>query len=372
MAKRRFSYPRVLNPASVTLGRGCLKTALDDEAQARVAVMVSGAAAVHEAATAALPAAGADVTWLTKPAGEPDAEAVAAAGRALADFAPSVVLAVGGGSVLDWARLSWAAGAGLLDPQAPVASLSVAPAAAPSFVLVPTTCATGAESATVAVMMSAGRKCPVVADAFMAHRVFLDPQFIEALSQARTALFLCDAASHAIEAFVSIVPNRIARETAASALGLLRRGFSDTPDSATREQLMLGSYFAGAAASHLSVGLAHAFAHTAARYGVSHALGNALALPATARRLAAAGKLDELAAQAGFGPAAELVAWVEALAAAGSAEGARGALDAGLGDAAARADFVGAMRGDVCMRTTPLRLAEAEVEAFVAEVVDAA
>lgn len=369
MAKRKFSYPRVLNPASVTLGRGCLKTVLDDAGDARVAVMVSGAGPVREAATAVLPAAGDKLTWLVKPAGEPDAVAVMDAGQSLARFSPDIVLAIGGGSVLDWARLAWAAAVGALDPRAPVANLVATPAA-PAFVLVPSTCATGAESATVAVLSHEGRKCPVLADAFMARRVFLDPQFIEPLTTAQTALFLCDAASHAIEAFVSIVPNRIAREYAASGLGLLRRGFTDAPDSASREQLMLGAYFAGAAASHLSVGLAHAFAHTAARFGVSHAHGNALALPATARRLAVAGKLDELAAQGGFGTAAALIGWVESLVAtaAGAGAASRGALDDALGDPAARASFVTDLRGDVCMRTTPLRLAEDEIRMFVDEV----
>lgn len=370
MAKRKFSYPRVNSPHSVTLGRGCTKTAVDDFEGVRVAVFVSGSPSVRSAAEGAIKE---DATqWLVKPAGEPTSAMVAAAATQLCEIRPQVILAIGGGSVLDWARLSWAASVSALDPMSPTARLAPDAPEPPVFVLVPTTCATGAESATVAVMSHETRKFPIVADAFMARHVFLDPQFIESWSQERTALFLCDAASHAIEAFVSIVPNRMGREMAVTGLGLLRRGFVDEPDSGSLEQLMLGSYFAGAAASHCSVGSAHAFAHTAARLGMTHAYGNALALPGTVVRLEAAGKLDDLASGAGFDSGAALVAWVDSLSAIGARAEGSNELARQLATPAELSDFVSEMRADVCMRTSPLRMTAEEAAHFVSEIVAAA
>jgi len=369
MAKRKLSYPRVHLPADVVLGRGSVRTLLDDHAGAAALVFTSGQATVRAAVDAALAAREPAPRCLVKPAGEPTAAMIAAAAAVVQEVRPAVIAAVGGGSVLDWARLAWAVASGALDLAAPTATLRDDGIAPVDFVLVPTTPATGAEGATVAVYADQGCKQPVVGPAFAAAKVILDIQFLDSLDGQALALALCDAVSHAVEAHVSIVPNALARELAVDGLRLVRRGFVDEPDTHAREDLLLGAFFAGAAASHCSVGLAHAFAHTAATTGVGHAEGNALALPAVARRLADAGKLDVLAAEAGFGEVAALLAWLDTLVARALPPPRRAVLAAQC--AVDSPSFAERMKADVCLRTCPLRLAIDDLQAFARDVTTA-
>jgi len=371
MAKRRLSYPNVRFPHRVSAGRGCVRTAVDDYPEARVAFLTSAAEPVTAVVETAFAEQLEGQRWIRKPAGEPDVAAVAAAAEQIAAAAPQVLVAIGGGAVLDWARLAWAAAAGALDLDAPEQGLGAVPAERPAFVLVPTTCATGAESATVAVLARGGDKVPVLSEAFLASHVLLDPQFLEGVARARLALFLCDALSHAVEAYVSIVPNAVAKELAVSGLRLVHRGFAD-PEAPRHQDLMLGAYFAGAAASHCSVGAAHAFAHTAAGYGIGHAHGNALALAPTLERLAAAGKLEALAAGALFSSVDALQAWIGAVTAEALGAVDAGTLVAGLEAAGAREAFLARMKADVCLRSFPLRLAEEDLAALLERILAAA
>ena len=367
MAKRKLAYPRVKSVRNLVVGRGCLRTVVDDFDGARVTFMLSNATPVGEAVGAALGAQLEAAETITKPPGEPSVDAVRSAAEMLAKSTPEVVVAIGGGSVLDWARLAAATAAGALDLDAEAPAMGTPHTALPRFVLVPTTCATGAEGATVAVLLNGERKAPIVADGFLASHVYLDAQFLEPVAPQQTALFLCDAVSHAVEAAVSIVPNLAAKELAVSGLRLLRGGCVDEPDTYSRERLLLGAYHAGQAASHCSVGAAHAFAHTAAGYGVGHAHGNALALAPALARLDAVGKLDDLADAAGFDSPTALRAWVDALVASALSA----APTSPLGDALAAEDeleaFSERVRKDVCMRASPLRLSTEETVEFVRE-----
>ncbi len=366
MAKRRMSYPRVKLPAAVIVGRGSVRTVMDDFETERVVFMTSAAPPVVELIGAALGESITNRPWLRKPDGEPGVDAVREAAGRLAAERPTVIIAIGGGAVLDWARLAWATSAGVLDPDAPAANL--APVAnAPDFVLVPTTCATGAESATVAVLSRAGEKHPVISDDFLARQVYIDPQFVQALPPQALALYLCDAISHAVESWVSIVPNGMAKEFAVSGLRLIARGFSD-PQAPNHQDLLMGAYFSGAAASHCSVGAAHAFAHTAAASGIGHALGNALVLGPVLETLDISGKLDALAVQAGFADPQGLRDWVASVVGMAIVGADTAALGARLVAQDTGAQFRDTMKADVCMRAFPVRLSADELDDLVGRI----
>jgi alcohol dehydrogenase class IV len=366
MAKLRLAFPAFQMPA-VTTGSGSLRSIAETVEIGDAAFLLSGQAAVTNLLEASLAKAGAVVPAehrLLKPAGEPSIESIAAGAAFLGARHWTAIVAIGGGSVLDWARLSWARSAGLLD----VDRGTMAPAGTrprPRLVLVPTTCASGAEGASVAVYSRAGIKTPVVSPAFLADRVLLDGRFLASLDADGLSASLSDALSHCIESMQSLVPNGLAKMTAASALRtLLTHADGGIPTASRADRLLEASYLAGVAASHTSVGIAHAFAHAMAAEGVTHGRGNALALGAAVRFNQGAAGVDAVPAAAGLDVAALLdrLRTVTAPARATAAGVTRAVLD----DPARRARLAAGMLADVAIRTNPVTADAAGVDSFLA------
>ena len=371
MAKLKITYPTYRQPPHVTFGTGCLRTLAELEAFERTAFFLSGQATVRSYLEGVLAKQGLGLDSsqvITKPPGEPTATMISAGAELLRGREFAAIVGIGGGSVLDWCRLSWASAAGLLDVESgKLQSLSHG-TTRPAFWLVPSTCATGAEAADVAVYSSDGRKVPVVSPHLLADRVLLDARFLESLSLGLLAQSLCDALSHAIEGFVSLVPIAMAKEAAVSALRLILQYYAAEAGPSRFERLMDAAYLGGVAASNCSVGVTHAFAHTMARYGVPHALGNALGLEAGIRLNAETPAMAQLLARMHWKSVTELLAAVRPII--------RDALDGvtidevldPLAKPAERASTVEAMLADVCIRTNPRRLAAEDIERFLEDV----
>jgi len=282
MGKLKRAFPTYKQPSVVTFGTGCVKALLENDNLTETAIFLSGQEDVRAIVASALQQYGralSEAQVITKPAGEPTYAMVQTGAAFLGRQPFRRIVGIGGGSVLDWCRLSWAASQGLLSVDEGKVGLQDALEMQPEFWLVPTTCGTGAEAANVAVFSANRRKFPVVSQAFIATRVLLDGQFLRRVSPASLACALCDAASHAVEAFISIVPCALAKEAAWSALRLILAYYADERDPASRAQhLMEAGYLGGVAAANCSVGAIHAFAHTMAGYGLPHGYANALGL----------------------------------------------------------------------------------------------
>jgi alcohol dehydrogenase class IV len=365
MAKLRLAFPAFQMPA-VTTGSGSLRSVAEAIDAGDAAFFLSGNAAVTSLLEASLAKAGAVVPTehrLLKPAGEPSVDSIATGAAFLARRPWSAIVAIGGGSVLDWARLSWACSAGLLD----VDRGTIEPAGAgarPRLVLVPTTCASGAEGASVAVYSRGGIKTPIVSPAFLADRVLLDGRFLASLDAEGLSASLSDALSHCIESMHSLVPNGLAKMTAASALRtLLAYAEGGVPTASRADRLLEASYLAGVAASHTSVGIAHAFAHAMAAEGVTHGRGNALALGAAVRFNQGGPGTDVVPPAAGLEVAALLdrLRTITAPARAAAAGVTRAVLD----DPGRRARLAAGMLADVAIRTNPVTADATGVERFL-------
>jgi alcohol dehydrogenase class IV len=156
---------------------------------------------------------------------------IRAGAASLGERGPRRLVAIGRGSVMDWARLAWAESQGLLDEAGASAALRSVPRAGPELWLVPTTCATGAEATGVAVFSGKDGVVPVLTPPFVADRVVLDGGYRVGVDAARDSLWLCDALSHAVEAFLSIVPDRLASSLEADhpgAAASVREGLEET------------------------------------------------------------------------------------------------------------------------------------------------
>jgi alcohol dehydrogenase class IV len=282
MGKLKRSFPTYRQPGAVTFGTGSVKALIESDDLTETAIFLSGQEEVRNTVVGSLHKYGHDLAEayvITKPAGEPT-YAMVQAGAAFLGHTPwRRIVGIGGGSVLDWCRLAWAASQAMLSLDDGRVSVQDAANFRPEFWLVPTTCGTGAEAANVAVFSVSGRKLPVVSTAFVADRVILDGQFLRCVSPPSLACSLCDTLSHAVEGFVSIVPCALAKEAAVSALRLILEHYdAEADDSHQLQHFMEAGYLGGVAAANCSVGAIHAFAHTMAAYQVPHGYANALGL----------------------------------------------------------------------------------------------
>ncbi len=219
-------------------------------------------------------------------AADPAEAIVHAAYSAYQDAGCDGVLAVGGGSSMDVAKVVAALAVGQQTLPEMYGVNQVQGGRAP-LLLVPTTAGTGSEVTPVAIITTgettkAGISTPVL----IPDIAVLDASLTLGLPQGVTAMTGIDAMVHAIEAYTSkIRKNPISDMLALRGLKLLSENIRvvlETPgNSAAREAMLLGSMFAGQAFANSPVGAVHALAYPlGGHYHIPHGLSNSLMLPA--------------------------------------------------------------------------------------------
>ena len=223
------------------------------------------------------------------------------------------VLAIGGGSSMDTAKVIALAASNQLDVRDCVGLKKGKVPAMPLYTI-PTTAGTGSE-VTIAAIISddATHEKLVVADPkVIPLGAALDPALMTGLPPQVTAATGMDALTHAIESYINRwdTPECLQYARAATKLILdnLPTACSDGGNLAAREAMALASYYAGLAFTTCLVGYVHAVSHQlGGHYGVPHGLGNAMVLPHVLELLqdSAAPRLAELAVHCGLGEASE-------------------------------------------------------------------
>ncbi len=195
------------------------------------------------------------------------------------------VIAVGGGSVLDAAKM-----AALLHtnpwPLRKFDGIQKAKMPPLPILAVPSTAGTGAEITLAAVITdpASHRKVPVVDSKLIPGYVALDPNLMLGLPPGITASTGMDALTHAVESCLatSSVPATEVQAKAAIRLVFeyLLRAYRDGTDIEAREAMSLAAFFAGAAFDRTSVGSVHGIAHQLGRFcDTPHGNANAMVLP---------------------------------------------------------------------------------------------
>jgi alcohol dehydrogenase class IV len=218
------------------------------------------------------------------------------------------IVAFGGGSVMDAAKVIALAAANQTHPRELVGYFKGRHGPAPVYA-VPTTAGTGSE-VTVAAIISdpeSGQKMMVADSRLVPTMAALDPTLMTGLPPAVTAATGMDALTHAVEAFISLWATPDTDRMALAAVGMiwehLPRAWRDGSDLVAREQMALASTFAGLAFTRANVGNVHAISHQlGARYHTPHGLANAIMLPPVLRFSlpAAAPRLARLARRIGL------------------------------------------------------------------------
>ncbi len=217
--------------------------------------------------------------------GEPTVEVADAAVAAARRLHPVLIVGVGGGSVMDVAKLSAALvrNPGSALDYTHFVGRRFAEAAVPT-VLVPTTAGTGAEASQNAVVTAGGRKAfannhPQL----LAAGALLDPLLTHSLPPGVTAHTGLDALSHCIEGMLSTYATALTDATAAQGIrliaGALPRAYASGTDAEARAQMLLAAYLGGLTLNAGMV-LGHSIAYTVAnRLHLPHGFSCALALP---------------------------------------------------------------------------------------------
>ncbi len=223
------------------------------------------------------------------------------------------VLAFGGGSSIDSAKVI-ALAAGNNCQAADCVGFGVSKLPALPLFAIPTTAGTGSEATFIAVVSDneTHQKGGVIDARLIPKAAALDPKLMTGLPAHITAATGMDALTHAIESYIGVFQTEDTDFFGLAATRLIfdniEEACSNGSNLAAREAMALGSYYGGLAITNALVGYVHAFSHNmGAKYGIPHGLGNAMVLPHVLEMLKedAAEKLADIAVYNGMGDRSE-------------------------------------------------------------------
>jgi acetaldehyde dehydrogenase / alcohol dehydrogenase len=225
---------------------------------------------------------------------EPGEQQVRAGVKVLDELRPDLLIAAGGGSVIDAAKamrlLHESPELSLDELTLPFLDARKRVAHYPEIehsvrlVALPTTSGTGSEVSPAAVLTVDGRKATLVDYSLVPDMAIVEPRLTLSMPPTLTADTGIDALTHALEAAVSIFGSPYTDAFCVQAvyqiLPNLPRAFADGSDLEARSAMSNAATIAGLAFSNAFVGVNHALAHAVgARFGIAHGRANAIFLP---------------------------------------------------------------------------------------------
>ena len=195
------------------------------------------------------------------------------------------VLAVGGGSSIDVAKVIALGATNNKTPQQLVGILKSRKPSSPLYAI-PTTAGTGSEVTVGAVISDdkTHQKGLVLDPKVVPRMVALDSGIMSGMPPKVTAETGMDALTHAVEAFISDFAGSESDLYARSAIRLivenLRVAYKEPKNLVARESMALASHYAGLALNQAGLGYVHGIAHQlGGHYGLPHGLSNAIVMP---------------------------------------------------------------------------------------------
>ncbi|MGF1688017.1 iron-containing alcohol dehydrogenase [Photobacterium japonica] len=218
----------------------------------------------------------------------PSVETVEKGAQLMQEFEPDWIVAIGGGSALDAAKIMWCFYEHpelTLDDILPVGAMPALRNKA-KFIAIPSTSGTASEITAFSVItdLKAHVKYPIVSEHIVPDIAIIDPALPAKMPAHITANTGMDVMAHALEAFVSIAANDYSDPLAMRSTKLvfenLATVYENGDDMVGRDNMHNASTLAGMAFSNVSLGLVHSLAHKiGGEFGVTHGLANAILLP---------------------------------------------------------------------------------------------
>ncbi|MEU4164049.1 bifunctional acetaldehyde-CoA/alcohol dehydrogenase [Actinoplanes sp. NPDC026670] len=226
---------------------------------------------------------------------EPRMTTVDRGAQLMRSFRPDTIIALGGGSAMDAAKVMWLKyehpEIDFDDMREKFFDIRKRAFAFPTLgekarlVCVPTTSGTGAEVTPFAVITDhrTGKKYPLADYALTPTVAIVDPALTASMPRAIAADSGFDALTHAIEAYVSVYANDFTDGLALHAIRLIFANLEASVvdgDTDARERMHNAGTIAGMAFGSAFLGIVHAMSHTlGATFHIAHGRTNAVLLP---------------------------------------------------------------------------------------------
>ncbi|MBK5201130.1 MAG: iron-containing alcohol dehydrogenase [Spirochaetaceae bacterium] len=218
----------------------------------------------------------------------PSVKTVIAGAKKMQEFNPDWIVAIGGGSALDAAKVMWCF---YEYPELKFEDI-IAVGSMPTlrnkakFIAIPSTSGTASEITAFSVITDPENhiKYPIVCGDMVPDIAILDPAIPMKMPAHITANTGMDVICHALEALVSIAKTNFTEPYAVRAIELvianLPVAYKEPTNLEARENMHEASALAGMAFTNASLGLVHSLAHKiGGEFGVTHGLANAILLP---------------------------------------------------------------------------------------------
>ncbi len=227
------------------------------------------------------------------------------------------IIAIGGGSVIDAAKMIAMSQGNKCKPQQLIGILKARKPSAPLY-CVPTTAGTGSEATLGAVISDdkTHQKALSIDPRMVPLAAAIDPIIMKGMPAHITADTGIDVLTHALEAWMSanasVETDYYAASAVKSVMHYLPLAYKDGGNLKAREEMGIAAHYGGIAFNKAGLGYVHAIAHQlGAYYSIPHGRANAIVLPyvldvnrkASKQRLAALAKRTGMVAdgQAGHG-----------------------------------------------------------------------
>ena len=285
-------------PSSIYFRRGSLPIALEELSDKKRALIVTDKFLFNngycDETVKILKAQGLETEIFYEVEADPTLAIVKQGAKMAQSFQPDVIIALGGGSPMDAAKIIWVM---YEHPDVDFADLALRfmdirkriykfpkLGVKAQMVAIPTTSGTGSEVTPFAVVTdeATGMKYPIADYQLTPNMAIIDPNLVMDMPKSLTAFGGIDAITHALEAYVSVMANEYSDGQALQALDLL---FKHLPDAynlgaaapVAREKVHNGSTIAGIAFANAFLGVCHSMAHKlGAEFHLAHGLANAL------------------------------------------------------------------------------------------------
>ncbi len=233
------------------------------------------------------------VFWDVEP--DPTLACAKAGAKLMADFEPDVIIAFGGGSPMDAAKIMWVL---YEHPEVDFENMAMSfmdirkriykfPKMGEKsyFIAIPTSSGTGSEMTPFAVITdeTTGTKYPLADYELMPNMAIVDTDNMMSQPKGLTAASGIDVLTHAVEAYVSVFASDFtdgpAMKAVKSVFNFLPTCYDNGQDVYAREKMAEASALAGMAFANAFLGINHSMAHKLGAYHhLPHGVANALLL----------------------------------------------------------------------------------------------
>lgn len=269
-------------PKRVEIGRGAAARVGDWAQGAQRGLVIASPATAGYADRLGLPAA---VEIIADVPPEPDLPAFEAVLATAREVRPDFVVGLGGGSVMDVAKLVaalWDGDMALRD----VAGPNRVAGRRTKLAQVATTAGTGSEAGIRALVTDPETRAKIAVESphLLADLAVLDPELTFSVPPQVTAATGVDAMAHCVEAFTNLRAHDLVDGYARLGIGLvgryLMRAVEDGTDAEARAGMMLASYYGGLCLGPVNTAAGHALAYPlGTRLNLPHGLANAIIFP---------------------------------------------------------------------------------------------